>query len=444
MISRYIITKTIQKDVYALYNSLLHKPVYVSRKELEDILNETVSEDVYRLLVGKGIYVSSWKSDDEAVSRLLAFVKSKIKRPNILYLIVTNKCPLGCRYCFIEENPKSTICQSYMTKETAKLALDRFYEEFQESSIPPTIILYGGEPTMNKELLKFICEYSREKDSSTLLSMITNGVLIDDDLIEMINHYQIGVGVSIDGPKAINDKNRVFKSSDKSVYDAVMKAISKMTEKHCPICLSITVTQDVLNHRDEVIQWIKSTGVKNIYWNLFHFTKRTDNWKEFYEEMTDFIIEADEELAKEGIIDGRMNELLDFSQSETFRFESCAALGLNQISISPEGDYCICHGDNRNPEYNLGNVKDMTIKEAYNSTNSKAWENKLAAYKEECRQCEAFYICGGGCPAHAEVLFGSRNEIDRASCVFYKKFNHWLLNKKYELNRKEVNTNVDT
>lgn len=441
--SKYCKSIEIKPNLFAVYNSLLFYPIFCSGEELEQIRSHSVDQDTEAILLDKKIYVNSAEDDNRAMQYLIANVLQHKRKLNILYLIVSTACNLACKYCFIEQNPNTVTCAALMTRETAKKAIDDFFASLEgPEAEKPQIIIYGGEPMTNRELLPFIFQYVRETHPNTKLTMISNATLIDDQMIDLVCHYNVGVGISIDGPKAINDKNRVFAAGNESVYDSVTATIKKMLAKHAPFGLSITVTQDVLDNQDRVIEWIKTLGVKDIFWNLFHFSEYADNWEEYYEKMSDFILRANDELMLEGIADGRVMQLLDLFEQDSFRYQSCGAVGLNQLAVAPDGSAFICHGDNRDPRYNLGNI-DLGMTALLHSEGAQKWDNLLTVDHEECRNCDVFFVCGGGCPSQANVLFGSRHEIDKSACIFYKKYLVWLLAKYYDQTMENNQSSVE-
>ena len=432
MLSKYFHSVKISDDVYALYNGLVFEPVFVDQKSKADILSENVSDDLKKTLVKKGIYVNDSLADIMAIDRLVQYVHNHKRRVSILYLITSTYCNLACKYCFIENNPNSKTCYNIMSEDIARVAVDKFLS-LQEDGTSPEIIFYGGEPLTNFHVLEFIIPYIREKyGTSVKLTIISNATLIDMNVIELLTKYDVGIGISIDGPRHINDANRVFRNNDESVYDVVRDKINLLKECGCKFSISITVTRSVLNEKEKVLKWIEELGIKDIFWNLFHFSTPSDEWEVYYNEMSDFILSGDDELANYEITDGKVGELIRLFSEGVFRFESCGALGLNQIAITPNGDVCICHGDSRNDSYVVGNILTDSISDLVNSSRAKIWDGLLTVDREECLSCEALFVCGGGCPGHAETLFGSRKEIDKAACIFYKKYLKWILAKYFK------------
>lgn len=433
MISKYTCVENIDDDLYAIYNRLLFKPIFANNKEVSMIMQEEVDNSIANVLYEKGIYVDENKVDEIAFERLKSFVWDNKRKVRILYLIVSTYCNLNCKYCFIEQNPHSTTEYGIMSYDTAIAAVDQFFtnQDINDEN-KPEIIFYGGEPLIAQNTVKDTIQYIREKYGNLAkITIISNGTLVDDDFAKFMYTNRVGMGISIDGPKSINDSGRIFRDEDKSVYDNVREKINVLKKYNCMFGLSITITPETIKKKHEIIEWIINLDVSDVFWNLYHFSKYDEAWAPFYEEMSDFILESYDKLLENGIKEGRVSELLNLYFNDTFRYESCGALGLNQVAIAPNGDIFICHGDNRNTEFVCANIQNDTIETALSSKNAKLYDGLLTVDREECQSCNALYICGGGCPSHAGCLFGDRKKIDYATCVFYKKYLTWILKKVY-------------
>ena len=138
-----------------------------------------------------------------------------------------------------------------MEFSTAKIAVDKFIEELEKNKEKDgQIIIYGGEPLTNWDLLCKIVKYIRNKDINIKLTTITNGTLLTREKILFLKENKVGLGVSLDGPKDINDTNRLFKHSNNSVYDAVADKIKLLNELECEYCISSTATPKVIEDMD--------------------------------------------------------------------------------------------------------------------------------------------------------------------------------------------------
>ena len=151
-----------------------------------------------------------------------------------------------------------------MNFTTAKIAVDKFINEIIKNKVEEAqIIIYGGEPLTNFDLLQKIIQYIRKVKNDLAVTIITNGTLLREEEILFLKQNRIGIGISLDGPKRINDKNRIFRSGTGSVYDSAVEGIKLLNKYDCNYCVSATVTNDVLDNQEEVFKWIKDLKIKN-------------------------------------------------------------------------------------------------------------------------------------------------------------------------------------
>ena len=180
------------------------------------------------------------------------FLERKIEK---ITLQLTQDCNFRCKYCIYSEeiNTKQRIhSQKNMTWETAKKAID-FYLDHSVDSLKRNVGFYGGEPLLQFELLKRVVEYSKERLKGKPLSftITTNGSLLTDKVVEFLDGNNINTLISLDGPKEVNDKNRVFKNGY-GTYETVIDNINKI-KKHYPLFykkISINMVVDPNNDVD--------------------------------------------------------------------------------------------------------------------------------------------------------------------------------------------------
>jgi uncharacterized protein len=110
-----------------------------------------------------------------------------------------------------------------------------------------------------------------------------------------------------------------------------------------------------------------------------------------------------------------------------FKYSDCAALGGNQLRIKPNGEIIVCHGYLKTDKYVMANINDVSIEEAVHNEEFNFWATNTTLLNNDCKECEAIYICGGGCPLQAESLFGDRSELDKTACVYSKSSLKWML-----------------
>ena len=150
-----------------------------------------------------------------------------------LTLQLTQDCNLRCRYCTYTRNDGTRQRQhtnEAMDWETAKKAIDFLWERSVDSE-SISIGFYGGEPLLEFTLLKEVVYYSLERFSGkkVIFNMTTNGTLLNDEMIMFLEEHDASMMISLDGPKEINDQNRVFECGT-GTFDAVVRNIKRVTE----------------------------------------------------------------------------------------------------------------------------------------------------------------------------------------------------------------------
>ncbi len=441
--SKFMKYTKIENDIYAVFNTLIMRVIYVNKENFNNIINlnfNDISTSLINQLCDSGVLIRNHNVDERAYNLLCEFYKKNSKKIDILYLIITQGCNLGCKYCFLE-NPSANWKNLTMSFDTAQIAIDKFVCYVKEENIKnATIMLFGGEPLINWKLIKQIVEYcsntypdmfTNEENDNISFRMVTNGTLIDEEKAIFMKKNNIIAAISLDGPKKINDINRVFKGTDRSVYDSVLKAISILKRNNCEFGLSITLSPSVINDKDYIIQWLKDIDIKNIYFNPLHYSSKNKDWKEHYQKSTQFMIDIFDVLLSEKIINGRITRQIESFVKRMFYFADCGAAGLHQLVIKPNGGVLVCQCDYES-EYNfLGNIKNDSFNKLMNNPNAEKWVNSIPLKKNKCLNCKGLFICGGSCLTQNTNMFGKSCQVDQTYCIYIKKVLDWLLKRWY-------------
>lgn len=426
----------LENNVYAIYNSLVMDVIYLDYKKYKDVINMNVLPSERRLLKKAGIYIENEMVDEKAldvVKQRYNLVTGKI---NIMYFIMSSSCNLGCKYCFIENCQFNNKEETNMSFDTALNALYKYDSYLKENNMKGSVIFYGGEPLVNWETIKLVLKESKKLKSPIEFSMVTNATLLDEEKIKFLTKNKVEIGISIDGPKALNDKNRIYKYGNKSVYDEVVKKFPLLKVNNTKFGLSITVSEDFLENQDEVLLWLKKLGVKSIFYNLYHYTSYDENWEDYYKRASEFIVKSYKELSSNNIYDGRIIRKIDSFYNNEFKFSDCGAIGANQLAVKPNGDVCICHGYLKTNKYVIGNINKDSLDKLMNSKEIDFWKKRCTLNNKKCLKCNALFVCGGGCAIQSEALFGNRNKIDKPFCIHTKKTLEWLIKEGYLINEK--------
>ena len=434
ILSKFFHSMQIENNLYAIYNSLVMDVIYLNKKQLNNVKKYNVNKEDMIILQNAGIYVDDPNKDNEALNIVKKRYDKVCGKVNIMYLIMSTSCNLGCKYCFIENCQFNNKKETNMSEETAIQALRKYDSYLKRNKIRGSIIFYGGEPLVNWNVIKKILIKAKAMKSPIDFSMVTNATLLDEEKIKFLASNNVEIGISIDGPKILNDKNRIYRNSEKSVYDEVIKKFPMLKAHKTKFGLSITVSNDFLDNQGEVLDWLLKLNIKSVFYNLYHYTSYDDNWEDYYKRACKFLIKSYERLSKNNIYDGRLIRKVESFYDNEFKFSDCGAIGANQLAIKPNGDVCICHGYLKTDKYVIGNINEISIETIMRSDEIEFWKHRNTLNNKECLKCEALYVCGGGCAIQAEALFGSRSEIDKPFCIHSKSALNWLLKESYRIN----------
>ena len=363
-------------------------------------------------------------TDDEYEDLAFDF-KARNTVVKALCLHVAHTCNLNCEYCFASQG-KYHGDRALMSFEVAKQAID-FLIENSGSRRNLEVDFFGGEPLMNFEVVKQITAYCRsiekEKGKNFRFTLTTNGVLLDDEVIDFANKECHNVVLSLDGRKEVHDRLRKTVNG-KGSYDTIVPKFRHFVER-----------------RGNKGYYIRGTFTHNntdFTEDIFHmadlgFTELSmepvvcppdDPYALTYDDLP-VLFEQYEILAKDMLRREKEGKpitfyhyMLDLSSGPCIykRISGCGS-GTEYMAVTPWGDLYPCHQFVGNPDYLLGNVYDgVTHPEVQN-------EFKLCnAYaRPDCRDCWAKLYCSGGCAANAYHATGSVTGTYQYGCELFKK-----------------------
>jgi uncharacterized protein len=336
--------------------------------------------------------------------------KHQTEISQLTFLCSTN-CNLRCKYCYAQEGSYEYPPEN-MDSEIALKTIDFFVEKYTGIE---SILFFGGEALLNFEMIKavvekfknfnLIGEISYEPD----YSLITNGTLLDDEIIEFLSEHHFNLTVSLDGNKAVNDELRVF-PNDKGTFDIIVRNIKKIRNSYPNINVGWESTYTNVHEEmgitvDDVRESLKEiTGIEDgiivpaIKSNGVSFEPN--------------LIKVEKEFSKmlhedwQNVYEGKRINDLDFLgtivhfMDKLFSRYMCA-MGVFAFSIAPNGDIFPCHliTSGKNPDYLIGNInddKDLLDKNFIRISEKLKIYDK--AKNEKCSSCFAVGFCGF-CPA---------------------------------------------
>ncbi|EQJ05713.1 radical SAM additional 4Fe4S-binding SPASM domain protein [Clostridioides difficile P7] len=325
-----------------------------------------------------------------------------------LCLNVAHDCNLKCKYCFAAQGDFGGE-KELMSFEVGKAAIDYLIAN-SGSRKNLEIDFFGGEPLMNFEVVKQLVDYGRsvEKDynKNIRFTITTNGVLLNDEIIDYINENMHNVVLSLDGRKEVNDNMRPT-LNDKGSYDITLPRFKKLVEKRAKdkyYYIRGTFTRDNLDFSKDVIHFadlgFKLTSVEPVVGDESNpYALREEDLPKIFEEYEKFAVEyADRQLQGDGF--KFFHFMIDLNQGPCVikRITGCGA-GNEYLSVTPNGDIYPCHQFVGNEEFKMANIFDEEIVLPENLKNM--FREAHVYTKEECKQCWNKFYCSGGCHANA-------------------------------------------
>lgn len=342
-----------------------------------------------------------------------------------LCLHIAHDCNLACRYCFAEEGEYHGR-RALMSYEVGKAALD-FLIANSGSRRNLEVDFFGGEPTLNFQVVKDLVKYGREQEKihnkNFRFTLTTNGVLLDDDIMEFANKEMSNVVLSIDGRKEVNDYMRPFRGGQGS-YDVIVPKFKKFADSRNQNNYYVrgTFTHHNLDFSRDVLH-LADLGFKQISVEPV-VAQETDDYAIRKEDLPQLFEEYDKLAAemvrrhKEGNDFNFFHFMIDLEGGPCVakRLSGCGS-GTEYLAVTPWGDLYPCHQFVGNEKFLLGNVtegiKNTEIRDEFKSCNVYA--------KEKCKSCFARFYCSGGCAANSYNFHGHINDVYEVGCELEKK-----------------------
>ena len=350
------------------------------------------------------------------------------KRPTVvkaLCLHIAHDCNLACKYCFAEEGEYHGR-RALMSFEVGKKALD-FLIANSGSRRNLEVDFFGGEPLMNWQVVKDLVRYGREQEKihnkNFRFTLTTNGVLLNDEVMEFCNREMGNVVLSMDGRKEVHDKMRPFRNG-KGSYDLIVPKFQKFAESRGQQKYYVrgTFTHYNLDFSEDVLHYA-DLGFKQVSMEPVVAPPEADY--AIREEDVPKICEEYDRLAKEMIRrekEGRgfnfFHFMIDLSGGPCVykRLSGCGS-GTEYLAVTPWGDFYPCHQFVGNEKFLLGNVDtgivNTEIQDEFKCCNVYA--------KEKCQKCFARFYCSGGCAANSYNFHGSINDAYDIGCELERK-----------------------
>ena len=355
-----------------------------------------------------------------------------------LVVNVTNQCNLGCSYCY--EYGEDRIVDTkdgrkakFMSEDTARQSVDFLLRESGGNRVAH-LTFFGGETLLNFPVLKKTIAYAKtraaEVGKEIEFSLTTNATLLRSDVIEFLADNNVGVTVSIDGPRELQNRFRVFHNGSGS-YDVVAPNIKELLQRHRrrPIGARVTLTGETLDVRRIFRHLSDEMG----FWEV-GFAPVTTSPNQPYaigDQGFDRMLEQFRELALEFLeyaVENRhhgfsnVKDTLEEIHKGVSKAYPCGA-GFGLMGVSTDGDVALCHRFAGSETHQLGTVRDGVNREQQ----IEFLKTHQIAEKTDCSRCWARPLCSGGCYHEAHVRYGDTRHPNLHYCEWIRGWTHTCL-----------------
>ena len=352
-------------------------------------------------------------------------VKERKTVVKALCLHIAHDCNLACKYCFAEEGEYHGR-RALMSLEVGKKALD-FLVANSGKRRNLEVDFFGGEPLLNWKVVKQLVEYGRSLEEANhkkfRFTLTTNGVLLNDEIMEFCNREMSNVVLSLDGRKEINDKMRPFRNGSGS-YDMIVPKFQKFAESRHQDKYYVRGTfthynpdfaADVLHLADLGFKQISVEPVVAEPSEPYAITE--EDLPQLFEEYDKLAAEM-VRRHKEGDDFNFFHFMIDLEGGPCVakRLSGCGS-GTEYLAVTPWGDFYPCHQFVGQDEFLMGNVWDGVVKTDIRD------EFKLCNIyaKDKCTNCFAKFYCSGGCAANSWNFHHSITDAYDVGCELMRK-----------------------
>ncbi len=342
-----------------------------------------------------------------------------------LCLHIAHDCNLACEYCFAGEGEYHGR-RALMSLEVGKKALD-FLVANSGNRINLEVDFFGGEPLMNWQVVKELVEYGRSLEEPNnkkfRFTLTTNGVLLNDEIMEFADREMANIVLSIDGRREVHDRMRPFRGGQGS-YDLIVPKFLKVAESRGQTGYYVrgTFTRNNLDFSEDVLH-LADLGFRQISVEPV-VAQPSDAWairesdlpklKEEYDKLALEMIKR----RREGSGFNFFHFMIDLEGGPCVakRLSGCGS-GTEYLAVTPWGQLFPCHQFVGNEKFLMGNVEEgitrEEIRDEFKCCNVYA--------KDKCRRCFAKFYCSGGCAANSYNFHGNINDAYDVGCELQRK-----------------------
>ena len=375
--------------------------------EFGRLLKKDFSSDpaLFSELARQGIIVTKENAD-----KVVQWNRSRLEYLSqgvTLHIVVpTLRCNHKCVYCHAKSKPMDAVgCD--MDEDTARQVVDFV---FQAPSPVLQIEFQGGEPLARFDLVQFIAEYAKKKARETgktaKFNIVTNLSLMDNDILDYFIKNKFGICTSLDGPKEVHDKNRVWTGG--SSYETAVRWIDVIkNEKKFRIHALPTVTRHSIGFGKEIadeynrlklwplrLRGLNNAGLASEHWKKIGYS--AGEFLEFWKGVTEYCFSLNEQgpAVHEGLSSLIARKMLSKSYQSYTCLGSPCGTALSQAAYTEKGEVYACDEGRSFDIFRIGSVKENSYKEVYSSQAALDLIDLSSGLSSTCDFCVWHPYCG--------------------------------------------------
>lgn len=365
--------------------------------------------------------------------------KNNLRQPfgpvKLVVIQPTTFCNLDCDYCYL---PSRNLKR--------RLSLDLLEPIFHNLFASPyvkedfTVVWHAGEPLampikFYKSAFEIINDLSNKfnlNNYSFLHSIQTNATLINQNWCDFFKDYQVKIGVSLDGPAFLHDKNRKTRTG-LGTHATTMRGVSYLQKNNIDFSVIAVLTKESLDYPDEIFQFFIENQITRVGFNVEE-TEGMNHSSTLEAEGTDIkyrnFMQRFYELTKLSGPSIKVREFERIKQSicQDTAIEFGQFTPYTIISIDHEGNFMtfspelLSLNSSEYGKFILGNVMHDSFESAIQTEKFRRINNDIQAGVESCQKnCQYFSVCGGGAPANKYFENGSFNSNETMYCRYTQK-----------------------
>jgi len=330
---------------------------------------------------------------------------------NTVVLNVNTGCNLSCTYCYKEDLAKPSAGKR-MGVDTAEASVEMLLKESPDEPCY-TVVFFGGEPLSNRPLIEHMVDYCErrfgELGKRVEFVMTTNATLLNEEIVDWLNAHRFGLSISIDGPQAVHDRNRIT-IGGQGTYQAVRRKVDMLLSRYTsrPVGARVTLTRGTTEVETIWHHLINELGFAEVGFapvtsgSLSAFNLTSEEVAQVFANFKALgrrYLEA--ALADRNIGFSNLHQLLTDLHQGHKKSLPCGA-GLKMLAVDHQGELNLCHRFTGSSLPTFGNVHDGLKQAELNGFLSQ----RLDRAGTGCDDCRIRNLCSGGCYHESYVRYG--------------------------------------